>query len=701
MSWSLPLAALAAISNFDNSNIPSHDHYQHTSDTYDSIWPWRSYKTSPHMPPHMEITRYDKSLYDGYIFLTPADQKTRRGTYELSGTGYIMTEDGDLVFAGEESGYNFCSEWVAGMTDFRVQEYKGRPHLVYWNGCNTQGAHWGHRWGRVTFIDEEYTNFTVSPDLNINTLDPVNRGQIDVHEHQMTDRNSMVVTTYNNTQMDLTSQGGDADGWLAESMFTEFDIETGEVLFEWRAADHIALEDSRWPRRSSMGTKHLPWDWFHINSVQRVGEDYLISSRHHWAVFLINGTDGSVIWKLDGINGGSFGSIPTEFKWQHHARAQNVTKDGMTISLFNNHVNGNQGKDTQSQALAFWLPLPASKKNPPVLVRKLMTDDNRVFAATQGSYQVDLGNGNGFVGYGKIPLAREYGPAGDGSDLRWQARFGKNDAAMSYRTFKAKWHGTPKNWDPVATFEKVRLQKQRAPKVYVSWNGATDISSWAVYAGDDRENLKSVGVTKKKGFETVFDLEGANCVQLGAIRGGEIIRASNVACIEEVDPDLDTDLGDDYQYGGAVVQPELERLQAEKEALEAELAELAHQLDDAESGTWFEYKLFGVFAIGVVLLVLGPALFIQWRNWRRDRQPHLDSYPQSGGFPSTLGRSLFRWSGASKLSSGGAGFVGFTDEERTRNGGHPEDFERSEDDDEENAARTTARTPFMRQTTER
>jgi hypothetical protein len=427
----------------------------------------------------------------------------------------------------------------------------------------------------------------------------------------------------------------------------------------------------------------------------------LISARHHWAVFLINGTDGSVIWKLDGINGGSFGSIPTEFKWQHHARAQNVTKDGMTISLFNNHVNGNQGKDTQSQALAFWLPLPASKKNPPVLVRNLMTDDNRVFAATQGSYQLDLGNGNGFVGYGKIPLAREYGPAGDGSDLRWQARFGKNDAAMSYRTFKAKWHGTPKNWDPVATFEKVRLQKQRAPKVYVSWNGATDISSWAVYAGDDRENLKSFGVTKKKGFETVFDLEGANCVQLGAIRGGEIIRASNIACIEEVDPDLDTDLGDDYQYGGAVVQPELEKLQAEKEALEAELEELAHQLDDAESGTWFEYKLFGVFAIGVVLLVLGPALFIQWRNWRRDRQPHLDSYPQSGGFPSNLGRSLFRWSGASKLPSGGAGFVGFTDEERTRNGGHPEDFELSEDDDEENAARTTARTPFMRQTTER
>lgn len=119
MTWSLPLAAISSISNFHSTAVPSQNHYQQTSDTYASIWPWRSYKTSPHMPPHMEIDRYDGKLYDGYVFLTPADQKTKRGTYELSGTGYIMTEDGDLIFAGEENGYNFCNEWVAGMTDFR------------------------------------------------------------------------------------------------------------------------------------------------------------------------------------------------------------------------------------------------------------------------------------------------------------------------------------------------------------------------------------------------------------------------------------------------------------------------------------------------------------------------------------------------------------------------------------------------------
>lgn len=661
----------------------------------------------------MEVTRYDGRLWDGYVFLTPSDQKTKRGTYELSGTGFIMTTDGDLVFAGEENGYNFCDEWVAGMTDFRKQEYKGRPYITYWNGCNTQGAHWGHRWGRVTFIDEEYTNFTINPDMNINTLDDANKGQIDVHEHQMTDRNSMVVSSYNNTQVNLTSIGGAEDGWIAESMFFEIDVETQEVLFEWRAADHIPFRDSRWPLRGRMGQRHFPWDWFHINSVQRVGENYLISSRHLWAVFLISGKDGSVIWKLDGEHGGSFGSIPSRFRWQHHARAQNVTEHGMTISVFNNHVSGRPTPETQTQGLALWVPLPASRKNPPQLVRKLQTDSNRVFSATQGSYTVDLGNGNGFIGYGKIPLAREYGPAGDGSDLRWQARFGKNDAAMSYRAFKATWHGTPKNWDPIAAFEKVRLQQRRAPKVYVSWNGATDISAWAVFAGDDKESLKSVGIAKKKGFETVFDLENAKCVQLGAIRDGEVIRASNVACIEEVEDDVSTSVDDsmfDSPTGDEVddshtegdledypTEGEIEELEAEKEELEGKLEQLEAELEEMESGAWFSYRLFAEVACAVVLAVAATWGYILWRDWRSRRYQSLDTYTQPRLIPG-FGRGVFSRNKRNDPNRSAESAAEFCDTPAPRRGRGGGNYELSGSEEDDDSSGTTARTPFMRQT---
>ena len=533
MYWSLPLAAISGIVGFDNTTINgTHAHMQYVTDETSEVWPWMQFKTSPHTPPHMNISVNKKDeLAPGYVFLDPSDVNTADGTAELSGTGFIMTTDGDLVFAGLESGMGFCHEWTAGMTDFRKQTYNGKSYLTYWNGCNTRTSHWGHRWGRVTFIDEEYTNFTLNPDLGINTLDPAPRGQIDVHEHQMTDRNTMLVTSYNNTQVNLTDMGGPEDGWVADCMFFEIDIETQNVLFEWRAMDHIPLKPHRMSWKGSGGaTKNVPWDWFHINSVQLVGENYLISARHHWSVYLLS-KNGSVIWELNGVDGGDFGSIPSPFHWQHYARAWNATEDGMAVSVFNNKVNGAKTPDMQTEGIAYYLPMPASKDNPPRLLKRLQTDEEPLYAGTQGSYTADLGNGNGFLGYGLLPIAREYGKAWDGSQLLWQAQFGAPKSVQSYRVFKDTWHGTPKHWDPVVVVEQVRSLR---PRVYVSWNGATDIEGWAVYAGEHPDALESVGVARREGFETVFELPGKSslCVQVGAIREGRIIRASNVDCID-------------------------------------------------------------------------------------------------------------------------------------------------------------------------
>ena len=137
----------------------------------------------------MNVHHFGGKLANGYMFVSPTDSHNKDGTYELSGTGYVMDMNGDLVYAAEETGMDFCEAWIGGMTDFRTQQYNNQSYITYWNGCNRKGQHWGHRWGRVTFIGEDYTNFTLNPDLGINTLDPENRGQIDVHEHQMTDRN--------------------------------------------------------------------------------------------------------------------------------------------------------------------------------------------------------------------------------------------------------------------------------------------------------------------------------------------------------------------------------------------------------------------------------------------------------------------------------------------------------------------------------
>jgi hypothetical protein len=139
MPWSLPLGAISALSHFSSRQIPSDNHFQYTTDTYSELWPWRSYRTSPHMPPHMNISRYDGHLADGYIFLTPYDDKAKDGVHE-EGTGFVMTMDGDLVFTPPSSFDGYCEDWLSGMTDLRKQEYRGKKYLTYWNGCNTHGA---------------------------------------------------------------------------------------------------------------------------------------------------------------------------------------------------------------------------------------------------------------------------------------------------------------------------------------------------------------------------------------------------------------------------------------------------------------------------------------------------------------------------------------------------------------------------------
>jgi hypothetical protein len=677
----------------------------------------------------MNITRYDGKLADGYLFLTPYDDKATDGVHE-EGTGFVVAMDGDLVFTPPSSFDGFCEDWLSGMTDLRKQEYRGRKYLTYWNGCNTHGAHWGHRWGRVTFVDQDYKNFTINPTLNINSLDAANKGQIDVHEHEMTDDDTMVVSSYNNTPYDLSSLGGRRDSWVVDSCFFDIDIATEEVLFEWCALNHVPLANARLMSQNPHGTKNNPWDWFHINAVQKIGKNYLIGSRHHFAVYLINGEDGSIIWELDGEDGGDFGHVPSNFRLQHHVRAQNISEAGMTITMFNNH--GRQ----PTQGLGFWVPLPPDPKNPPQLVRRLEDKSSPVHAATQGSYQLDIGNGHGFMGYGKIPLAREYAPVANGSvngRVIWEGRFGYNGAAMSYRGFKMPWHATPKDWDPVILIEKVRLQRKQFTKVFVSWNGATDVNGWAVFAGDNEKDMKSVGMARKQGFETVFHLEDAWCVQLGAIQQGGIVRASNIACLDPEDSysgqmgigepepldlnggaaisdgmDLDNDGNvphedlisavDELQEQKEQLEAEKQVLQSETEQLQAQMDELEDELDELESEAWFSYRLFAEVACGVVAIVAVTWAYILWRE-RRKANFQNDVYSPSGF---GLGRVARKLQGTPDIRVYQP--PEFEDSPANRNGVKVGDREafglmEDDDDDEPGSGRATPRTPFLRQST--
>ena len=199
----------------------------------------------------------------------------------------------------------------------------------------------GHGYGQTNFVDSDYKNFSVDPNLHLDKLSttPVANWSIDIHEHQMTPKGTLLVSAYNNTPYDLSSfANGSANSWIVDAVFFELDIATSQVLFSWTASDHVSLNSSHQPisQEAENGTKSAPWDWFHVNSVAAVGDDFLVNSRHCWTTYLVSGKDGSVIWHIEGETGGSFGALPSDgtFRWQHHVRAHNVTETSLDLSLF-------------------------------------------------------------------------------------------------------------------------------------------------------------------------------------------------------------------------------------------------------------------------------------------------------------------------------------------------------------------------------
>ncbi|TKA29460.1 hypothetical protein B0A50_03473 [Salinomyces thailandicus] len=536
-------------------DIPSSPYVEIIVPENHETWPYRVYKSSPVRPPNISINTYGGELAEGFLFLTPKG-RGRQGVNQTA--PFAFDSDGELVFAANAT---------YGTTDFRVQTYRAQQHLTYWQGKSTGSPNPGHGYGVVTFLDSEYEEFNLSVKADINGIEDVDTekkpgpapGTIDIHEHDMTDRDTLLVTAYNNTPANLSSMGGPEAGWIADSLFFEIDVATQDIIYRWSPLEHIPLNSSRLPVKSYMGsgTRSAPWDFFHTNSIQAIGSEYfLISSRHTWSIWLIARHTGEVVCEFNGEDGGTFGAVPEggHFRWQHHARAHNVTDTGFYLSLFDNHAMIQDPDSKRSSGLMFYFALPPQRHQPPKLVKHLKVKGSHVKAPSQGSYQADVGRAKTQVlGYGQMPLTREFGPEGE---LRMEAQYGYHDYVQSFRAFKQVWHATPKAWGPSLVLEEAggKGDEERRIRAYVSWNGATDVESWHVFvvqkesghaangvrtpkeqasAVEEDGHERFVGKAAKLGFETVFELrvEESECVQVAAVRDGVALKRSEVVCL--------------------------------------------------------------------------------------------------------------------------------------------------------------------------
>lgn len=307
----------------------------------------------------------------------------------------------------------------------------------------------------------------------------------DFHEFQLTDNGSALITIYEQRPFDLSSiTGGSKDGWILDSLFQELDVETGKLLFQWRSTDFFPVNATYNPLGVT-GSEKAPFDWFHINSIEKDQYgNFLVSSRHLHTVTYLNGSTGDILWILGGklnqfkdLSGGD----ATNFAWQHNARWTNDTLTGLT--LFDNAATGFNVTESQTRGIR----MSIDQGNKTVRLEQNFLNPQKISSESQGNVQL-LPNDNVLMGYGSNPAMTEYSANGT---VLWNIQFGlyANTTVQTYRAYKMNWTATPTAKPALA--QTIPLQPNVSRNLFVSWNGATEVRGWAVLGSNSTSQLNN------------------------------------------------------------------------------------------------------------------------------------------------------------------------------------------------------------------
>jgi hypothetical protein len=277
-----------------------------------------------------------------------------------------------------------------------------------------------------------------------------------------------------------------------QAVVQEIDIATGLVLFEWHSLGNIGLSESHEP----VPERSAQWDYVHANSVALdAGGDVIVSARHTSSVFRISRESGRILWRLGGSRSDFRMGEGTHFYNQHDARPQ---ADG-TLTLFDNSAPPPRRKASR----AITLRLDGDRAT---LVQAL-THPEGLLSATQGGAQ-RLPGGGMFVGWGSRRYFTEYDAAGR---VVLDGRFAAG--GDNYRAYKFPWSGRPARAPAL-----VATRRGNRVAARVSWNGATGVARWELWAGPRADALRRTGSAPYGGFETALSVvTGERFVQVRAL----------------------------------------------------------------------------------------------------------------------------------------------------------------------------------------
>ncbi|SPO05493.1 uncharacterized protein DNG_08180 [Cephalotrichum gorgonifer] len=477
---------------------------------------WQFRSRSDLAPPRLNITiPATEDVEPGYLFVAPfaglPDTPNEQHGPRQAGP-YILRDNGDLVW----SGYAIYSIWS---TNFQAARWKGKDVLFSFEGDHNAG--YGHGHGHITFVDQHYET--------IRELRAGNHKLVDKHEFHVVNEETGLIQIYQPVARDLTPWGAKPEQqWIVNAIIQELDIATGKVLFEWSSLDHVTPDEAILPinpgQAGSGYNSSDAWDYFHINSVDKDPEgNYLISARDACSVHKINGTDGSIIWRLAGTSSSFDLGEGVDFCFQHHARWLSQEGSEEVLSLYDNSAHGtehNGGSEVHTAPTSSGKIIRVDTSTWKAELVSAFFPPDDLLSKSQGSTQI-LPGGNALVNWGSSGAVTEFRP--DGTPI-FHAYMDSGDlgvAVENYRAFRFNWTGLP-NEEPAI----VSLRSEGGTTAYVSWNGDTETDIWRFYEVSDEYGSRSfLGETKRTSFETSLHVPGRD---VGAVAAEAVDKFGNV-----------------------------------------------------------------------------------------------------------------------------------------------------------------------------
>jgi len=255
-------------------------------------------------------------------------------------------------------------------------------------------------------------------------------------------------------------------------------------------------------------------------------------------VHKINGSDGSIIWRLNGKRSDFDMGDGTPFCFQHHARwlSHSEGPDIELISLYDNSAHGTEHNDGHEVHTA------------PTSSGKILRLDTAAWTAelvggyfppdgllskSQGSTQV-LPGGNVVVGWGSEGAVTEFTSDGEAVFHAYMDSGALGVGVQNYRAFRFNWTGLP-NEEPAI----VALAGGEGTTVYVSWNGDTETRAWRFYQiVDGYGSREFLGEVERTSFETSLFIAGKTVAKVSADAVDGSGRTLRTTALVETEPEV-------------------------------------------------------------------------------------------------------------------------------------------------------------------